>query len=305
MHTHHHEHGHQHGGTPERRLRLALLFTLGFAGVEAAGGLWSGSLALLGDAGHMLTDSFALGLAALASVVARRPPSDRHSYGLGRIEVVAALFNGVLMLGVVAGITAEAVQRLESPQPVMGGAVMTVAAIGLGVNLGVAALLHGGQDNINVRGALLHVLGDLLGSVAALTAGAVIYFSGWTPIDPILAVVVCVLILYSTVQLLRDSLHVVMEGVPPELDLPEIGRAMAEQEHVSEVHDLHIWTLSSGQVALSAHIMLRDMTRWEQVLPALTRMLESRFGVGHVTLQPETNVQVLHPFVSRSGTGPD
>ena len=286
---HHHDHGHDAGP----RLWLAVALTLGFAAVEAVGGWWAGSLALLGDAGHMVTDSFSLGLAAVAARLALRPATTRHSYGLVRMEVIAALTNGLLMMAVVTGIALEAVDRFRSPTPVAGLTVMVIAAIGLAVNIVVAWVLHRGEQNLNVRGAMLHVLGDLLGSVAALTAGAVIHFTGWTPIDPILALVICALILTATLRLLREAVHVVMEGVPPELDLEEIGRALAAVEGVESVHDLHVWALTPGQPALSAHVILRDIRHWESVLPRLTDLLEERFGIGHVTLQPETGAAPL------------
>ncbi len=300
MAEHRHDHNHRQGASAGRRLTLALGLTLTFAGVEAVGGWISGSLALLGDAGHMLSDSFALGIAALAAWLAKRPPSYRHSYGLGRMEVVAALFNAVLMMAVVAGIAFAAFERFQEPTAVRGGMVMVVAAFGLGINLLVAWILHRGESTLNVRGALLHVLGDLLGSVAALLSGAVIWLTGWAPIDPLLALLVCLLILVSTARLLRDSLHVVMEGVPFDIDLPEVGNAMAAVEHVQQVHDLHIWTLSSGSVALSAHVVMDDLSHWQAVLAQIGQLLHDRFGIDHVTIQPEGSVFVLHP-----GTPPE
>ncbi len=296
MHNHDHGHGHHHhGATAGRPLRIALLITLLFAIVEAVTGLWSGSLTLLSDAGHMATDALALGLAALAAWVATRPPSDRHSYGLGRVEVVAAMFNALLMLAVVVGIAIEAVDRLNHPTAVRGGAVLGVASLGLIINVLVAWVLSRGESSLNVRAALLHVLGDLLGSVAAVAAGGIIMFTGWVIVDPVLALAVCVLLLYSSLQLLRESLHVMLEGVPHHIDLPAVGRAMAAREHVHSVHDLHIWTLSSGQIALSAHVVLQDMRHWDAVLAALREMLEHEFDIGHVTLQPEVQEHVLHP----------
>ena len=292
MHHNHHEHLHathgHHGSTPAGRLLAALVLTLGFAVVEAAGGLWSGSLALLGDAGHMFSDAVALGLAMLAAWVARRPPSTRHSYGLARAEVLAALLNGLLMLAVVTGIVVEAIGRLQAPRPVPGLAVMAVAAIGLFVNVLVLTVLSRGAHDLNTRGALLHVFGDLLGSVAALVAGAVIYFTGWTPIDPLLSLAICVLILISTLRLLRESLHVLMEGVPRHLDLEVVGRSLAAVPGVRSVHDLHIWSPASGQVALSAHVVVEDLSRWTATLEALQGVLILRFGIEHATLQPET-----------------
>ncbi|RMD71268.1 MAG: cation transporter [Gammaproteobacteria bacterium] len=274
---------HRHGDP----LGWALGLTLSFAFIEALGGWWAGSLALISDAGHMVTDATALGLAALAAWIARRPPSPRHSYGLGRAEVLAALLNALFMLALVAGITVAAIRRLQHPQPVMGEAVMAIAALGLAINLAVAWTLSRGEQTLNVRAALLHVLADLWGSVAALLSGAIIYFTGWTPIDPLLSFLICLLILYSSLKLLREAVHVLMEGVPLHIDLAQVGRAMAGVEGVLSVHDLHIWSLSSGKVALSAHVVLDDLSRWPRLLPRLQNLLRERFGIDHVTLQPE------------------
>jgi cobalt-zinc-cadmium efflux system protein len=269
----------------------ALVLTLGFAGVEAAAGWWSGSLALMGDAAHMLTDALALGMASAAALLAIRPPSVRHSYGLGRLEPLAALTNALLMIGLVAVISAEAVERLQAPQPVHGSVVTVVAVVGLLVNIGAAALLAGGRENLNVRAALLHVLGDLLGSVAALVSGVVILYTGWLAIDPLLSLLIAVLILFSSVRVLREALHSLMEGVPLHLELEAIGNAMAGTEGVRSVHDLHVWSLSATRSALSAHIVMDDITHWDAVLGRLRGLLHERFGIDHVTLQPEVGVQ--------------
>jgi cobalt-zinc-cadmium efflux system protein len=280
---HHHHHAHGDGKT----LIWGFALTLGFAVVEGVSGWWAGSLALFGDAGHMISDATALGFAALAARVAKQPPSARHSYGLGRAEVVAAVVNSLLMVGVVMAIAIAAIQRLRAPTPVAGETVMGVAFAGLLVNIGVAWILSRGEHTLNTRAALMHVMGDLLGSLAALSAGAVIYFTGWTPIDPILSLFICALILFSALRLLREALHVIMEGVPLNLDLREVGHAMAATPGVISVHDLHIWTLSSGQAVLSAHIVIPDMTRWEDTLAALRELIHDRFDIEHVTLQPE------------------
>ncbi|MEJ2106848.1 MAG: cation diffusion facilitator family transporter [Acidiferrobacteraceae bacterium] len=295
-HDHSHAgHAHHHGaGAPQRVLWIALVLTLGFAAIEAIAGKLSGSLALLGDAGHMVSDAVALGLAAVAAWIARRPPSRVHSYGLGRTEVLAALANGVIMLLVVAGIVIEAIERFRTPQPVQGVTVAAVAFAGLVLNIAVALVLSRGDRNLNTRAALLHVMGDLLGSIAALVAGGVIALTGWTPIDPILSIFICVLIVVSSVRLVREALHVIMEGVPPHLDLAEVGRAMAEADPlVRSVHDLHIWTLSGGTIALSAHLVVSDLGAWDRLLQAQQHMLRDRFGIDHVTLQPESGVHVV------------
>jgi cobalt-zinc-cadmium efflux system protein len=292
VHTHAHE-AHDIPSQPHRRLLWALLLTLGFSFVEAIAGWWSGSLALLSDAGHMLTDSLALALAAAAAILARRGPSVRHSYGWGRAEVLAALVNALVMIALIVAISAEAIQRLADPQPVEGTAVMAVAFIGLLINLAAAWLLSGGRDNLNVRAALLHVLGDLLGSIAALVSGAVITLTGWTAIDPLLSVLIVLLILISAVRVLHEALHALMEGVPPSLDLERVGRAMAATDGVVSVHDLHIWSLSATRTALSAHIVLQHMGEWPVVLPRLQSVLAREHGIEHVTLQPEIRDQLI------------
>jgi len=285
---HGHAHAHGHGHDAQRTPFIAALsITLAYAAVELAGGLWSGSLALTSDAGHMFSDALALGLAAVAAWLSQRPPGARHSYGLERAEVIGASFNGLLMLAIIVVLVVEAVQRLLDPRPVAAAAVMVIAVIGLVVNAGVAFLLSRGHQTLNVRGALLHVIGDLLSSVAALIAGAVIYATDWLLIDPILSIVIALLILASTLRLLRDTVHVLMEGVPAAVNLAEIGNALAGVAGVSAVHDLHVWSIGSSRAALSAHLEIVRLDDWPRVLAAAQALLRERFGVDHVTLQPE------------------
>lgn len=287
-HGHTHTHTHTHG-THGRSLLLALLLTLGFAIVEALGGWWSGSLALISDAGHMVSDSLALALAAVAAVIAGRPSTARLSYGFGRVEVIAALINVLLMFGVVFWIFYEAWQRFTVPRSVDGATVILVAAIGLGVNLLVAGILHRGESTLNTRAALLHVIGDLLGSVAALLSGVVIMLSGWTPIDPLLSVLIGGLILYSSLRMLAETIHLLLEGVPKHLSLDEVGNAMAAcNKHVESVHDLHIWSVSSQRIMLSAHVMIDSFVHWQESRQAIEQLLRERYAIEHVTLQPET-----------------
>jgi cobalt-zinc-cadmium efflux system protein len=297
----HEHHGHHHHGSNANRnvLLIALLLTLGFALVEAFGGWISHSLALISDAGHMFSDALSLGLAALAAQLAKRPPSAKHSFGLVRAEVIAASVNGVLMLAVIVYIVVEAVKRLQAPEPVQGFTVMVIAFIGLLVNIVVAYMLSRGEHNLNTRAALLHVIGDLLGSVAALVAGAVIYFTGWMPIDPLLSIFVALLILGSTLNLLREALHVLMEGVPRGLDLDAIGQRIAKTLDVQSVHDLHIWTLASGQASLSAHISLININNWPNTLESIRLMLRREYGIEHVTLQPESAQGITQPYVTK------
>jgi len=282
-HTHHHL-GHAGSGA---HFLWALLATLFFAGVEAFSGWWSGSLALIADAGHMLTDSTSLGLAAAAAWLARRPPSPSHSYGLVRAEVLAAFVNSIAMLVLVGFIIGEAIDRFNQPHSVAGGIVMAVAGIGLLVNIVVAWTLSHGEETLNSRAALLHVLGDLLGSIAAIVSGAVIYYTGWTPIDPLLSVFVALLISVSAVRLLRETVHVLMEGVPTGIDLDVVGRDLSFLPGVVRVHDLHVWTLSSGTLALSAHMELKQLDDWPDLMEQARALLGERHNIRHVTLQPE------------------
>jgi cobalt-zinc-cadmium efflux system protein len=279
-------HGHDQAQATVRALWIALLLTGGFAVVEAIGGWLAGSLALVSDAGHMATDAASFVIALIAQALARRPPSGRASYGYARAEVLAAFVNALAMLALVVWIAVEAVSRLLSPVPVAGATVIVIAVIGMAMNLLVAWLLARAGGGINTRGALLHVVGDLLGSVAAVTAGAVIHFTGWMPIDPILSVVVAVLILRSTLALLRESSGVLMESVPKHLSYDTIGRALAALPGVTGVHDLHIWAMTAERTALSAHLTLADAAAWPQALVAAQRLLARDFGIDHVTLQP-------------------
>ncbi len=302
MHSHHdhHHHHHAHPKSGGGSLAWALILTFGFAIVEALTGWWSGSLALLGDAGHMVSDSTALGLALLAAWIAHRPPSAKHTYGLGRLETLTAFANSVLMIAIVAAIVVSAIGRLQYPQPVQGGAVMGVASLGLLINIAVLFVLRRGEQTLNTRGALLHVMGDMLGSLAAIVSGAVIFYTGWLPIDPILSMVICALILVSSINLLRESLHVILEGVPDHLLLRDVGVAMARVPGVVSVHDLHIWTMGNGQPGLSAHMIVRDMMQWPEILVQQRQVLADNYRITHVTLQPEL-IAHTQPLVQMSG----
>lgn len=281
-------HTHAVEGRDDRVLAGAIVLTLLFALIEAGAGLWSHSLALISDAGHMLTDASALGLALLAQYIARRPPSPKHSFGLGRAEALAAFLNALAMLGVVALISYESIQRFTAPEAVKGEAVLIVAAIGLAVNIAVAMLLSRDRESVNTRAALVHVIGDLLGSVAALVSGAVIYWTGWMTIDPILSIVVCLLILNSTVRVLRDAHHFLMEGVPHHINYLQVGADLEAIEGVISVHDLHVWEMTPGHPALIGHVEIGKLENWPMILQSIRRMLLERHGVDHITLQPET-----------------
>jgi len=294
-HHHHHDDHHHHAGegSSGAALKAATALTFAFAVVEAAGGWWTGSLALLSDAGHMFTDGLALAFAALAAWMARRPPSERHSYGLGRAEIIAAFVNASAMLAIIVVLSYEAVTRLSEPGEVNGGAAALVAAFGLVVNLGVMRWLSPHHHDLNARAARLHVIGDALGSVAALVSGAVIALTGWTRIDSIASLLICLLIAASSVRLIRESLHALMEGVPQGLSVDSIGSEMARVGGVVSVHDLHVWTLSGSRTALSAHVVVRNLSHWEALRRELQTRLHDKFGIEHVTLQPESGVQPL------------
>ena len=283
---HAHEHSHHHSAAG-KALGIALILTLGFSVVELIAGWRAGSLALMADAGHMVTDGAALGLSAFAAWLASLPPSRRHTYGLGKAELLAALINALSMLVVVFFIGWEAWRRLQSPGLIDGATVGVVALIGLVINLAVAWILSRGEQNLNVRAALLHVMGDALGSVAAIVAGGVIYFTGWTPIDPLLSLLIGGLILSSSVRLLKEALHGTLDGVPAHIDLDDLGRRLAGVPGVREVHDLHVWPIGAERLALSAHVRLENLAGWPQILDQLSEIAEHQ-GIEHVTFQPES-----------------
>lgn len=305
--AHHHSHSksHQHRPaadkstrkklSPVKALWLAVIITFAYAGVEALFGWQANSLALLSDAGHMLSDSLALVMAAVAAWIATKPPSAKHTYGLGRAEVIGAWFSTIFILAIAVGIIVEAVKRFHEPEAVTGSTVIIVAGIGLAVNMFVAWILSLGEKSLNIRAAILHVLGDMLGSIAALISGAVIYFTGWMPIDPLLSIVISILILLSSIRLLKESFRILMEGVPHHIDLNEVSEAISGIQKVQSVHDLHIWTLSSGIIVLTAHVEIDRIEDWETLLEKIRALIEEKFDIDHITLQPETpGIRVKH-----------
>jgi cobalt-zinc-cadmium efflux system protein len=282
-------HGHVIEGRSQATMGFALGLTLLFALIEAVTGVLSNSLALISDAGHMVTDAAALGLALMAQLIARRPPSARHSFGFVRAEALAAFVNSLAMMLLVGWIVFEAAKRLAHPQAVHGSTVFVVAAIGACINILVAWILSRGEQSINTRAAMVNVLGDLLGSVAAIAAGAIIHFTGWVRIDPILSIFVSLLILRSTAGVLRESYHFLMEGVPHQIDYLGVGADLALVPGVLSVHDLHVWDMSPGEPALIGHLKIADLNAWPEVLRAVNEMLLDKHGIDHVTLQPETH----------------
>lgn len=271
----------------ERKLAFAFALTTLMMIAEVVGGLWSGSLALLADAGHMLVDALALLLAVLGAWMARRPADARRSYGYGRVEVLAGFLNALTQFALVGFIAYEAIERLFAPTPILSGVMFIVALVGLVVNVVVLRTLHGhAHDDVNVAGAALHVLGDLLGSVAAVLAALAVRWLGWLWADPVLSLLVSLLILNSAWQLLRRSGHILLEGVPDGLDTGEIETALrGADESIRDVHHLHVWQLASGSRMATLHAELHDERCGATAIAAINRVLGERFGIRHVTVQ--------------------
>jgi len=271
---------------------IALVLTGTFMVVEVVGGVLSGSLALLADAGHMLTDTMALALAAMAFHVSKRPPDGRLTYGYQRFQILAAFVNGLSLLAIVGWILFEAVSRFINPRDVLGEMMLVVAAAGLIVNLISFAVLHSGdQDNLNIRGAALHVAGDLLGSIAAIVAAIVIIYTGWTLIDPLLSVAVAGLILRSAWSLVKRSAHVLLEGAPEWLDVEIMQRRIvAHVPGVGEIHHVHIWGLTPQQLMLTMHMSLRGPVESQaEVIRRVKSFLQEEYGIGHSTIELEVD----------------
>ena len=280
-------HSHSKQVANQNLLLIALVLTLGFSGIEGAAAYFANSLALISDAGHMVTDAAALGLALLAQMISRRPPSAKHSFGFGRAEALAAFVNSIVMLGLVVWIVVEAISRFYDPHKVDGLTVTVVAAIGLLMNIVVAWVLSRDKKSVNTRAALVHVMGDLLGSIAALVAGVVIQLTGWMPIDAILSILVSLLILKSTVSILHESYHFLMEGVPLHIDYLQVGKDLRSVPGVLAVHDLHVWEMTPSFPALIGHIEIADIMEWPAIMSRINEMLLEKHGIDHVTLQPE------------------
>ena len=289
MSPHHHSHSPHEAGRPDatRRLALVLGLTAVYAVAEVIGGWLSNSLALLADAGHMLTDIVALALALLAAWTSRRPPDSTRTYGYQRLEILAALFNGVVLVCIALFILIEAWERFLVPRQVDFTLMATVAAGGLLVNIVGAWLLGGHGHGLNVRAAYLHVLGDLLGSIGALTAAALIGLFGWYWADPAASIVIGLIIVVNAVRLLLESTNVLLEGAPSHVKTDDVRRCLSDTPGVCEVHDLHLWSLGGESPLLTAHLVLDHSVPGDQVLREATRALQQRYGITHSTLQVE------------------
>ena len=272
------------------RLTATLVVTAAFLLVEIAGAVWTGSLALLADAGHMLTDVGGLALALFAIWIATRPPTPEKTYGYYRAEILAALVNALVLLVVAGGILFEAYRRILAPSDVLGGPMLAVAGVGLAANVTCAWLLHNdAAKSLNVHGAYLHVLGDALSSVGVMVAAAVVIATGWTPADALASVAIALVIVPRTWGLLRQAVNVLLEGTPPHLDTGEIEEAMRGVSGVRRVHDLHVWALTSGREAMSAHVVVEDVGESDRLLRELHEVLHARFGIDHTTIQIEAD----------------
>jgi len=294
--AHNHDHGHPHSHAPDvtrgnqRRVLAAMFLTAGFMLAEVVGGILSGSLALIADAGHMATDTAALFLAYIAFRLAARPADANQSYGYHRAETLAAFVNALTMIALVGWILFEAVQRFFEPVQVLGGLMLWVAAGGLLVNVLAFWLLHSGEKgNLNMQGAAVHVLGDLLGSVAAIVAAIVILYTGWTPIDPLLSVLVALLILRSAIALARQSGHILMEGTPKGLDMEEIKLDLLNSvAGIEDVHHLHAWSLTATRDVMTLHARIAEGVNADAALSAIKERLSLKFQIEHATVQIET-----------------
>jgi cobalt-zinc-cadmium efflux system protein len=284
--------GHVHGTSDKKRVLLVACLTGGFMIAEAAGGLITGSLALVADAGHMLTDSIALWLAWYAFHLAERPATERLTYGFSRVKALVAYTNGITIFAIAIWIVYEAVRRLMAPPEVLAGPMLVVALLGLGVNLAGFFILQGGdRGNLNMRGAVLHVLGDLLGSLAAIVASLIILATGWTPIDPILSVLVAILILSTAWSLMRDAVHVLLEGVPRNLDRDRIAREIqGAVAGVREIHHMHVWSLDGSRNMATLHACLEEGTEAPAAIRAIKKELASKHGIDHATVEPEYGI---------------
>jgi cobalt-zinc-cadmium efflux system protein len=298
-HSHGHSHAHSHsptGGGSSARLAWTLGLILVYMVAEAVGGWLTGSLALLADAGHMLSDAAALGLSMFAMSMARRPRTAKQTYGYHRLEILAALANGATLVAISILVMVEAVHRFGSPEAVNAGGMVWIAAGGLLVNLAALAILHGGRDdNLNMRGVWLHVLTDALGTVQAIVAGALIWGFGWQWADPVASVLISILVIWSAWSLLKEATGVLMESAPAHIDVNEVHDLMSQVSGVLEVHDLHVWTITSGMESLSAHVVVEDRRFDCDILGEIRVTLHERFGIDHITVQMETQAFQEHP----------
>lgn len=286
MRTHVHHHTEDASRTNEKVVLICLLLTLTFTGVEVIGGLLSGSLALIADAGHMLTDSFALGLAWLGFHFGRKKSNEAKTFGYLRFEILAGFFNALTLLILVGWIVYEAFERMRAPVDIHSKPMMVVAVIGLAVNCLVFSILHkGDKTHVNVKGAMLHVIGDLLGSVAVILAAIIIYFTGWKMIDPILSVLVALLIVRSALSLMKNTIHILMQGTPPEISLSEIEKEIKRKvKEVTAANHIHVWAITSGKYVGTVEVEVKEGADYIEITRQIKSLLKEKFCIGHVTV---------------------
>ena len=299
------EHSTTRAGQHTRALAATLALTTTFLVVEVIGGIWTGSLALLADAGHMLTDVGGLALALFAIRFAAKPPTPEKTYGYYRVEILAALANALVLLGISAFILYEAYRRFLDPPPVLGAPMLIVAAVGLAVNaVGMWLLRSRSNASLNLKGAYLEVLSDALGSVGVMVAAVIVLTTGWRLADPLIGAGIGLFIIPRTWGLLRQVVNILLEGTPAHVNLAEVERAMASVPGVTQIHDLHVWTLTSGKYAMSGHVVVDDVAASDRILRDLHAALHDRFGVEHTTIQIESRplVQIANHDTQSTGT---
>jgi cobalt-zinc-cadmium efflux system protein len=287
-HSHAHDEHSRSRAKDRRRLAVTLALVSLYLVAEVLGGLWTGSLALLADAGHMFSDVAALALSLFAIWLAQRPTTLERTFGYHRVEILAALANAVALVVVALLILSEAYERLGNPRDVLGAPMLLIAVGGLLVNLAGLWMLHGGKNsNLNVRGAWLHVLSDTLGSIGVITAAFLVWAFGWTQADPIASILIALLVIFASWQLIRETVGVLMEAAPGHIDVEEVRRALCETHGVLSIHDLHVWTITSGFVSLSCHVESSHRVPDHELLTTFQELLRERFGIEHVTIQIE------------------
>lgn len=289
-------HSHAHGGSAHGRnnrvaLTVSLIITAGIMILEFVGGLFTNSLALLSDAGHMLSDATSLALSLFATVLALRPPSPQKTYGFYRFEILAAFLNGVTLFIIAGVIVWEAYERFFAPPAINGLSMVAIAGVGLIANLASAIVLKkkgNMEQSINLRSAYLHILGDALGSVGAITAGLLMYFFSWYTADPVISVVVALLILRSAWSVINESVNILLEGTPPTVNFDEVTEALRTIDGVKDIHDLHIWTITSGRDSMTCHLLIEADRNPEVILQAAIAIIKDKFQISHTTIQIET-----------------
>ena len=289
-HSQHNHHEHNLNEIRSSRVssfKIIMFITALFAGVEFIGGYLTNSLALVSDAFHMITDSSAIFLALIMSHISTKPADHNHSYGHGRADILGAFINSLFMLGIIGFLIYESIDKFIHPNQVNSLPMIVIATLGLLVNVIAAKILHGHQTNLNSRAAFLHVLGDLLSSVATIFAGIIIYYTQWNFLDPLLSLLIALILIPSTVKIIKDSIHILMEGVPHNIHYDTVGKEISSLHNIYSVHDLHIWTINSEHISLSAHIVVKNIEKWDDTLINIQKLLSDKYKIHHVTLQPE------------------